>query len=509
MKKILLFFFIIVSSFELIFAQKVLVCTNLQVIINAEKSVEIPIYKIKGKIENYLLLKDLAKIFSATLTYHNVGKYVSFNCRGEKVYFYFDRNYLIWSNQKIFLNSEVINVNNKTYVPISILNNNVFANIFNAYVEYRKLDDLLILNFNDNIVLSYYITEKFARIELKYPSHIQYEYSLENEYILLTFFGGKIEPKEYKIIDGLVNKIQVLSQNGGCVVKIFLPYKNIQIKKENFVGKIVLNIDKQLVSKPQEFKEKKIGIERTTYSSNFLSLTKKSTKNENTRKKIIVLDPGHGGEDPGAVGKYNNQEKNINLTIAKFLKEKLEEDGNFIVYLTREEDVFIPLVKRTEFANNKNADLFISIHCNASEKSSKADCGFEIYFLSETATDPDAVATEKLENEVIKFEKQTEEINKLQKILWSMIVNEFINESSKLCSLVGQEVIQRTQQNYRGVKQAGFYVLRGTQMPSVLVECGFISDTKEELKLIRPEFQKLIADGIYAGIKRYFENGEK
>ncbi|MFN3551264.1 MAG: N-acetylmuramoyl-L-alanine amidase, partial [Endomicrobiia bacterium] len=281
--------------------------------------------------------------------------------------------------------------------------------------------------------------------------------------------------------------------------------KNIEIKKEDFVGKIVLSITQKLISESKELKEKKFDIVKKTTSN--ISISYNSQKmTENVKKKIIVIDPGHGGEDPGAVGIYNNQEKYINLKIAKFLKEKLETDGNFVVFLTRQEDIFVPLVKRTEFANSKNADLFVSIHCNASEKRSKTDHGFEIYFLSEIATDPDAVATEKLENEVVRFEKQTEELTKLQKILWSMIVNEFINESSKLCSLIGQEVTQRTKQNYRGVKQAGFYVLRGAQMPAMLVECGFISNPTEELKLIMPEFQKLIADGIYSGIKKYFEN---
>ncbi len=505
MKKFIFICFFCISFSDFNFAQRITFYTNLQVIINAEKTLQLQVYKIENKKENYLLLRDLAKIFSAILVYHSVGKYITFNCRGEKIYFYFDRNYLIWSNQKIFLNSDVINIKNKTYVPISILNNSVFANILNVYIEYQKLKDLLIINFNDNIFLSYYVLVKSAKIEVKYPSYIQYEYSFDEDHIFLTFFGGKVENKEYKIINGIVDKIQVFKQNGNCLIKIYIPHKDIEVKKEDFLGRIVINI----YTKKEKIKLKEPDIvEKTTSDISFSTWTQKIIKNENKRKKIIVIDPGHGGEDPGAIGFYNNQEKNVNLSIAKFLKEKLETDNDFVVFLTRQEDIFVPLVKRTEFANSKNADLFISIHCNASEKKSKTDYGFEIYFLSEMATDPDAVATEKLENEVVKFEKQTEELNKLQKILWSMIVNEFINESSKLCSLIGQEVIQRTNQNYRGVKQAGFYVLRGAQMPAVLVECGFISHPKEELKLIMPEFQKLIADGIYAGIKRYFENGK-
>ena len=497
MKKIFVIIFLILFFLNSSYSQKKY--SSIQVVINAEKILEIPIYKIKDNKEDYVLLKDLAKIFSATLTYHSVGKYVSFNCRGEKIYFYFNRNYLIWSNQKISLNSEVLNINNKTYVPLSLFNNSAFNKILNVDVEYRKSENLLLVNYADNISVSYYITPNFANIEFKYPEGLQYEYNYENNFIVLTFFGGKAQAKEYKVVDGLVPKIQIFSQNGECIAKIFIPDLDIEIKKESYKGKVVLKINKTNIKKTSLAKSN--SVDKTTY---VVTSAKTLDKNE---RKIIVLDPGHGGEDPGAIGKYGNKEKDINLKIAKLLKEKLEQDG-FVVFLTREDDIFIPLVKRTEFANNKNADIFISIHCNAAEKPNGTDLGFEIYFLSETATDPDAVATEKLENEVVRFEKQTEELTKLQKILWSMIVNEFINESSKLCSLIGNEVVARTQQIYRGVKQAGFYVLRGAQMPAVLVECGFISNPKEELKLINPQFQNLIADGIYAGIKRYYENGK-
>jgi len=225
------------------------------------------------------------------------------------------------------------------------------------------------------------------------------------------------------------------------------------------------------------------------------------------KRKVLVLDAGHGGRDPGAVGKNGTNEKDINLKIVKELKALFEEDGAFDVYLTRENDTFIPLYERASFANHKKADLFVSVHCNASLDRDLT--GFEIYFLSENASSPEAAATEILENSVIKLEtKASRERNGLENILASMVINEFINEASELCCFISGEVVKRTNQKNRGVMQAGFYVLRGTQMPSVLVETAFISNPGEEAKLNSENFRQKNADAIYDGVKKYFARRE-
>ncbi|MEN3014237.1 MAG: N-acetylmuramoyl-L-alanine amidase [Endomicrobiia bacterium] len=482
--------------------------TTLQVIVNVEKIYELPVYKIAGKEDKYITIKDLSKILKATLTYYSKGKYISFNCRKEKIYFYINKNYFIWSKQKFYLPSEIINFKNRVLVPISILNNNVFLKILNIDTQFRKDENTLIINWLDTISVSYYVVKDKALIEIKSTSALQYEYLYEDEKIVLTFFNEKLQPKEYRIFGSVISKIKLSQQNGESVVEIYTNQR-VEIKREEFKDKIILEIYKidfedttEIARNAKIFTEEKNDLSSSDPNNTYPTVNVDSNF---IKKRIIVIDPGHGGEDPGAVGKYGSKEKDINLSISKILKEKLEANG-FTVLLTRDDDIFVPLVKRTKFANDNNADLFISIHCNASEKPSGTDRGLEAYFLSERATDPDAVATEKLENEVIKFEKKTEELSKLQKLLWSMIVNEFINESSKLCSLVVNECVSRTQQIPRGVKQAGFYVLRGAQMPAILVEVGFISNPTEELKLLRRDFQQLIADGIFSAIKKYYED---
>ena len=219
--------------------------------------------------------------------------------------------------------------------------------------------------------------------------------------------------------------------------------------------------------------------------------------------KVIVLDAGHGGHDPGAVGPHGTKEKDINLAIVLQLEKVFQKDRNYKVILTRKDDTFIPLVERANIANKNKADLFVSVHCNANLK--RTASGFEIYFLSEKASDTEAISTETLENSVIALEdKSDEKKTVLQNMLWSMVVNEYINESSELSSFVVAEASGRLKIPNRGIKQANFYVLRGTQMPSVLVETAYISNYTEEAKLATSSFQKSVADSIYEGIKKYY-----
>jgi len=136
--------------------------------------------------------------------------------------------------------------------------------------------------------------------------------------------------------------------------------------------------------------------------------------------------------------------------------------------------------------------------------------GFEAYFLSEKATDSEAAATATLENSVLELEgKPTKKRAKLQEMLWSMTMNEFINDSSELCSFIASETPSRLKIQNRGVKQASFYVLRGAQMPAVLIESAFLSNYAEEAKLNSAKFQTAVADSIYEGIVKYYARKDK
>jgi len=225
--------------------------------------------------------------------------------------------------------------------------------------------------------------------------------------------------------------------------------------------------------------------------------------------KTIVLDPGHGGKDPGAVGRIIGlQEKNIVLNITKKVKELLEKNLDVKVLLTRHDDRFVSLGDRTDFANNNQADIFVSIHCNAAYNTKAS--GSEVYYLS-TAQTHEARAVEAMENEVIKFEDQ-ESISRytdLDFILYDMRQTEYLNESSELSEMCQKQLVNTLSTKNNGVRQANFYVLRGAFMPAVLVEVAYLSNKYEEKKLLSKDFQEKAAKAIYTSIKQFKDKYDK
>lgn len=225
--------------------------------------------------------------------------------------------------------------------------------------------------------------------------------------------------------------------------------------------------------------------------------------------KTVILDPGHGGIDPGAVGRKHLQEKEVNLGITKALKKKLENFGLKVI-LTRPDDRFVALSERTRFTNAQKADLFISIHCNSSNDSRKAN-GFETYFLSEAKTDWERAVLAR-ENGSLQYEKDNVDSltqNDISLILADLSQNENLKESYALALEIQTEGVNILKDVDRGVKQAGFYVLRTSFMPSVLVECGFLSNSAEEKKFNTGKYRESIAQAIFLGVTNYIRDYEK
>ncbi|UCD83399.1 MAG: N-acetylmuramoyl-L-alanine amidase [Deltaproteobacteria bacterium] len=216
---------------------------------------------------------------------------------------------------------------------------------------------------------------------------------------------------------------------------------------------------------------------------------------------IIVIDPGHGGQEKGAVGPTGIMEKDICLAIAKRL-EKLVNKSGLKAILTRRRDGNISLKERTAIANRYQADLFISIHANASTRPTTK--GIETYFLSLEASDDEARMVAVLENKAFGFEgKAIEELGDLEFILWDMAQTEYLEESSQLAELIQVYLVQFLNSDDRGVKQAPFYVLMGVAMPAVLVEMGFISHPLEGERLSSGYIQDKIARALLKSILKF------
>ena len=213
--------------------------------------------------------------------------------------------------------------------------------------------------------------------------------------------------------------------------------------------------------------------------------------------QTVMIDPGHGGKDPGAVH-GDIYEKDINLDVALRLGEMLEKQGFTVIY-TRTEDKFIPLEERTALANSKKADLFVSLHVNAHNNARVQ--GFELYSLN-LAKSKEAVRVAARENAV-----SVKKISDLQVILTDLMLNTKIKESKQLAQKLHTKTLSHSRQYYsirdHGVREAPFYVLMGAKMPAVLVEMGYLSNPTERKRLLSSKYQQRIAQGLVQGITAY------
>jgi len=247
----------------------------------------------------------------------------------------------------------------------------------------------------------------------------------------------------------------------------------------------------------------KIGYRHESRNLKLKFYVKSKRKSRQTKPgNVIVIDPGHGGKDPGAIGYRGLREKHITLAIAKEVKRIAQKRLGVRVVLTRERDVFIPLWERSKIANRLGASLFISIHCNFSRN--RTARGVETYFLSNARTKWErAVAA--LENASVKYELNNHrQYDMVKRILGDLAQNQYLKESQILARFVHEAIVRKTGARNRGIKQAGFYVLFFTHTPSILIETGFISNKYEARRLKSKWYIKKIAEGIVDGIALYY-----
>ncbi len=234
----------------------------------------------------------------------------------------------------------------------------------------------------------------------------------------------------------------------------------------------------------------------------------KKTTSAGDRKFRILIDPGHGGKDPGAVKRGSSKEKDINLEVAKNLYNLLKKERGFEVKITRDKDVFITLGNRAKMGNDFKADVFVSIHANAAKRVSAN--GFEVYFRSDKASDAEAAETAALENEALQYEgKEGGNVTFADLLLKSLANNENINQSSKLAGHIRNSVSKRSSslgikvRQDNAIRQANFYVLRGVHAPAVLVEMGYLSNANDRKRLNTKSVKQRMAESIRDGIISY------
>ena len=221
---------------------------------------------------------------------------------------------------------------------------------------------------------------------------------------------------------------------------------------------------------------------------------------------VIVIDAGHGGKDPGTIGVTGTREKDVALGVALKLGKLIEENLKDVkVVYTRSNDTFIELYQRGRIANDANGKLFISIHCNSTERKPSPANGFEIYLLRPGKTQ-NAIDIAAKENQAIEFEDNKDRYEELTEeffILLTMRQSAYMKYSELFAEKASAIMADRLKIQNSGVKQAGFYVLVGASMPNVLVETGYLSNRKEEKVLHSIEGQKKIAEALFEGVRQY------
>ena len=228
-------------------------------------------------------------------------------------------------------------------------------------------------------------------------------------------------------------------------------------------------------------------------------------KNISKNKYFVFIDPGHGGRDPGAIGHLGTLEKNITLKTSIMLKEALKKYKNINTILSRDKDIYLSLKERTNLAKINNADIFISIHADSS-KNKKAK-GISVFSLSDRASDKEAKMLAKRENEVDNFLANKNKIR--DPIIFDTLIKMFqrkaMNDSSYLAKKILSNLEKTKLAVNRGHRFAGFSVLKSYDIPSVLIEVGFLSNKQEEKKLLSTKYLNELSNGLAIAVKNYFD----
>lgn len=303
-----------------------------------------------------------------------------------------------------------------------------------------------------------------------------------------------------------INRNQVLSRRDSRYM-----YRLKVHQVENNQGQISMRLKRDVTEWSHKIQYNPTRIQISIKDVNFQFDTSTTGRNIGPDDKIdvIVIDPGHGGDDYGAIGQRGTREKDVTLSIAKRLARMIRKDKQFKVVMTRDRDQTLSLEKRAQIANDAGADLFISIHVNASPR--RQVRGWNVFFLAPALNDS-ARAVEQLENSPFLRESYAADgqlgvdagyQDPVISILSDMLMTEFQAESHDFAQMVDREFRKRLDTPARGIDQAGFFVLNKVFTPSVLIESAFISNKNEEKKLKDKKYQDKVARGLYEAIKRF------
>ncbi len=374
------------------------------------------------------------------------------------------------------------------------------------------------------------IGQQVSSVRIVFDADEKFDYQVfllsDPKRLVVDALGANIKKNLQTGKNGIVSSTRVGDLNKTDKRVVFDLQKPVLIKQafmlppsQNNAWRFVVDL---VVASERDFKSK-VGLKYALTNKGKSSETKVASSSKSTsslfkssdkaakpksRQKIIVLDPGHGGKDPGAIGAYGKTyEKNITLAMGKELKTLLEKKG-YKVYLTRSTDIFIPLRQRVRIAQKYKADLFMSIHADSAVNRNAK--GLSVYTLSEKASDKEAAALAERENKVdiiggVDFSENSKEIND---ILISLSQTDCRNKSSKFAGYMVGEMKKSIKLVSDTHRFAGFAVLKAPDIPSALLEMGYLSNKQEEAQLKQSSYRKKLATSATTAIDKYFNDPE-
>ena len=347
-------------------------------------------------------------------------------------------------------------------------------------------ENKIVVKFNKN-----YVKNDIKQISQKIASNYVYSFDIVGKYKYTI-------PTKLEINN--IDNISVNDEKASVNIKISNK-ENTKITYSLAPRELIITVNNQQLNVATKKESPKTIETPLNLPSSITSSIKSESK---PRNKVIVLDAGHGADDVGAVGPNNRYEKVINLNVTKYVGAILKQRG-YTVFLTRNNDTFIKVMDRTVLANEKNADLFISIHTNAvpKEKANEVD-GIETFFLS-PARNERAKRVAALENKTDIREMS----NSSKDVFLESLNRPRITASHKFAIDIQSGILQSARSKYKDIKDSGvregpFWVLVGAQMPSILVELGYVSHPTESKRLYDKAYQQLLANGISNGVDSYF-----
>ena len=436
----------------------------------------------------YIALQDASEILQAHSYYSNKVRKAILYLPNDKITVTAFNPFVLVGQKVIQMPVEAIFKDSDIYLPVKYF----LPILQTALLKKNPGSDVTETDMSDNIT-AVSVEEKangtLIRVNTRkeFPAaNVNMRYS--RKWLYLDILGGRVNEKT----------LTTTIENG--LVKKFVPVQSEQMSQLSF--QLKKDISERKINLTQHLNEIWISIPSHVNSE---STILEKLKNDQEKWKIdkIVIDPGHGGKDPGAIGPKGTYEKNVVLAIAKRLKKLIQKNMKDVkVIMTRDSDTYLSLKERTQLANKQQAKLFISLHANWN-RNAKVN-GTTTYFLG-LAKSEESLEIAQRENAVIKYDSNAPNVNLSEEnmILATMAQNAYNKESQDFAAMIQKSLHGKTGLKNRGIKQAGFYVLVGASMPNVLIETAFISN-KREAKLLRTNsFQQKMAKGIFESIKNF------